>query len=490
MKIRRDAWRRAAERGSAAVPMALALPVMLGFIGLALDLAHLYNRQTELQQLADNFALAAARQLNGTNDGVVNAKTAVSTVATGAMYDFAKLITWDQAALSFAATPDAPDGAWTAASDIDSDDEAKGLVFARVDTTKLMGPAKAGAIGAITTFFTHGLSSASTFNLSASAVAGPTSVKVTPLAICALDTNRSGSRQNPGVAADERITYGFRRGVSYNLLDLNPNSTTPVAYLVNPIQDGATSNAEYFKPEVVKPFFCSGTMAMPNLAPGASVHVQLLGTTPIHGWLNSRFDDPPATTGCTNTTAPPDANIIEFTGGYTDWYMASTPNPYPATAAGINKGSKRVTFADLASTDPSGGASAASFGPLWTYSKPESVAGIPYELSDWGKLYLVGGVKPAAAKASKYGADNGVYLLPEHSLAPTSGAQPVLNRRVLNIPLLDCSGGSPGATASILGIGRFFMTARAKAGPSAIVPGEFAGVLSGGSPTNSVGLYK
>jgi Flp pilus assembly protein TadG len=489
MKRRRDAWRRAAERGSAAVPMALALPVMLGFIGLALDLAHLYNRQTELQQLADNLALAAARQLNGTNDGVINAIDAADSIATDATYNFAKRMKWDNAALSFAATPNAPDGAWTAASAIDSDDEARGLVFAKVDTTKLIGTKGAGAIGAITTFFARG-SSSSTMNLSASAVAGPTSVRVLPLAICALDTNPLGSRNNPGIAA-ERLAYGFRRGVSYNLLDLNPNATTPVAYLVNPINQGAaTGNDEYLKPEVIKPFFCSGTMALPDLAPGAAVHVQSLGATPIHGWLNSRFDDPEAVTGCKKATAPPDENVLQFIGGYPDWYMSSTPNPYPATAAGINHGTRRVTVADLASTDPSGTATSASFGPLWTYSMPESVAGIPYGLGDWDKLYQVGSVKVAAAKALKYGVGNGVYRDPAHMSAPSSGALPMPNRRVLNIPLLDCSGGSPGTTASVLGIGQFFMTARAQVLPQPTVPGEFAGVLPGGSPTNSVGLYK
>jgi Flp pilus assembly protein TadG len=493
MTTRRAARRRAAERGSAAVPIALALPVMIGFIGLALDLAYLYGRQTELQQLADNVALAAARQLNGTSDGALNAEVAADSIVASSKYNFSKQIRWNSAALSFAATHDALAGAWTAASAVDTDAKAKGLVFARVDTSTLLGPIKAGAIGTITTFFAHGLANRTTFNLSAQAVAGPTSVQVTPLAICALNTNPLGSRQNPSVVGDERITYGFRRGVSYNLLDLSPNSTTPVAYLVNPISSGAgTSNDEYFKSAYVKQFFCSGTMALPSVPPGSSVHVQLLGTTQVHNWLNSRFGDPPATTGCNATVAPPDANIMEFTGGYTDWYMDSTTNPFPATAAGVNKAGspgKRMTFADLAKTDSSGTATADSFGPLWAFSKPESVDGNQYSLSQWDKLYIVGSVK-AAVKSSKYGSGNGVYGASAHTLAPSSGTPGVWNRRVLNIPLLDCSAGNPATSATVLGIGRFFMTARAKLTPQPTIPGEFAGMVGDSSPTNSVGLYK
>jgi len=51
------------QRGAVAIIVAIALPVLLGFAGLALDLGRLYVIKTELQNAADACALAAAREL-------------------------------------------------------------------------------------------------------------------------------------------------------------------------------------------------------------------------------------------------------------------------------------------------------------------------------------------------------------------------------------------------------------------------------------------
>ena len=51
------------QRGSVAIIAALALPVMIGFAGLAIDAGQLYVIKTELQDAADACALAAAREL-------------------------------------------------------------------------------------------------------------------------------------------------------------------------------------------------------------------------------------------------------------------------------------------------------------------------------------------------------------------------------------------------------------------------------------------
>ena len=53
MRLKRQA-------GAIAIMFSLTLLFLLGFIGLALDLAILYNRKVELQSLADAAALAAA----------------------------------------------------------------------------------------------------------------------------------------------------------------------------------------------------------------------------------------------------------------------------------------------------------------------------------------------------------------------------------------------------------------------------------------------
>ena len=51
------------QKGAVAIIAAIALPVMVGFTGLALDTGRLYVEKTELQNATDACALAAAREL-------------------------------------------------------------------------------------------------------------------------------------------------------------------------------------------------------------------------------------------------------------------------------------------------------------------------------------------------------------------------------------------------------------------------------------------
>jgi Flp pilus assembly protein TadG len=55
----------ARQRGAVAIIVALMIVVLVGFIGLALDLGKLYVSKSELQNRADSCALAAARDLTG-----------------------------------------------------------------------------------------------------------------------------------------------------------------------------------------------------------------------------------------------------------------------------------------------------------------------------------------------------------------------------------------------------------------------------------------
>lgn len=56
------------ERGVVAIIVALSMVVLVGFVGLALDLGKLFVTKTELQNSADACALAAARELTGANN--------------------------------------------------------------------------------------------------------------------------------------------------------------------------------------------------------------------------------------------------------------------------------------------------------------------------------------------------------------------------------------------------------------------------------------
>ena len=52
--------RRERQRGAMLIAFSILLIVVLGFIGLALDVGQVIGRKTELQNLVDNAALAAA----------------------------------------------------------------------------------------------------------------------------------------------------------------------------------------------------------------------------------------------------------------------------------------------------------------------------------------------------------------------------------------------------------------------------------------------
>ena len=68
------------ERGSILVITALSLVALVGFVGLALDLGHLYVVKTELQNAADAAALAAAEMMDKSTDSLIKARTAAMAV--------------------------------------------------------------------------------------------------------------------------------------------------------------------------------------------------------------------------------------------------------------------------------------------------------------------------------------------------------------------------------------------------------------------------
>ena len=59
------AYQHSRQRGAVAIIVAITIPVLIGFMGLALDLGKLYVAKTELQSGADACALSASRALTG-----------------------------------------------------------------------------------------------------------------------------------------------------------------------------------------------------------------------------------------------------------------------------------------------------------------------------------------------------------------------------------------------------------------------------------------
>ena len=70
------------QRGAVAIIVGLSMAVLVGFVGLALDLGKLYVAKTELQNSADACALAAAQALTGVNANQL-AQSEAAGITTG-----------------------------------------------------------------------------------------------------------------------------------------------------------------------------------------------------------------------------------------------------------------------------------------------------------------------------------------------------------------------------------------------------------------------
>lgn len=480
------------KQGGAFAIMTLPLiMVMVGVCALALDMGRLYNRKVDLSGFTKAVALAAARELNGTTAGIAAARAKAKETALALHYEHfgnGLPFTWSDAAVSFGNTS-ARSGNWNDGSSPD------GMYFVKVDTSAL-DP----AIGSVKTYFIGIVNPAlSTVKLSESAIAGRTAIGVTPLAICAMDNNAATPRTNPGLASTELVQYGFRRGISYDLMQLNPNATTPVSYLVNPVvAPGVYSST--FDTSLIGAFVCTGTMWVPQLTGGAVRVSQLPSSSPLaalYTQLNSRFDD---FTGslCNANGAPPDYNVKSYAYGTTggaSWMVPATGNAAVKTTTSRGK---LETIADLPA--PPAGTTAGSYGPLWSFKRAVTyssyVAGTPepsagyttFAPSDWSKLYPLGptatGYNTVSSSWTPYQATTGAnYKSPSLANLEVS----TFERRVLNIPLLACpiTAGS-NVPATVLAIGKFFMTVPATKDN---LVAEFAGVLSEQDLTKEVELF-
>lgn len=76
MKARISAKLQNRQNGAVLIMVAFAIVVLIGFIGLVVDLAHLMITKTELQNASDACALAAARELTGDANALVRAENA------------------------------------------------------------------------------------------------------------------------------------------------------------------------------------------------------------------------------------------------------------------------------------------------------------------------------------------------------------------------------------------------------------------------------
>jgi Flp pilus assembly protein TadG len=489
----RHPFRARRESGAIGIMAAFFLLIILGFYALALDLPRVYNRKAEMQTLADMAAVAAAKKVDGTAAGITEALEAARSVveapANGAKYGYVNTTVWSNAAITFSTSQDGGAGWKTDGQALAS---PGGLMYVKVDTSALNVD-----YGKVDLLFAPILSAAlSETNVSHVTIAGKSRLYVTPLAVCAMSASAHEKRVNPaGTQYDELVEYGFRRGVSYDLMQLNPDAKLPVNYQVDPVAlAGTGSTANNFTLSTYEPYICSGTMGVPKVT-GQTVIVSSpfpIGT--YYSQLNSRFD--PYSGNCNVHTAPPDTNVKQYQAASVSWMTkksaVQSAKPYTPPIPNDNK---LQTVADLG---PPNHPAASDYGTLWAFSRaipwssyeaqgiPEPRTGYtPFDATDtvWQKLY---------GSDSDIGTYPGTtpYLTASGSSyvqAPTTTARkPGLKyRRVLNIPLLSCP--VSGSTASVLAVAKFFMTIPADA---TSLHAEFGGILSEEQRGNPVEIYR
>jgi len=447
------------ENGAVAIMTAGALIVIIGFCGLALELSQVYNRKMELQNAVDVSALAAARELNGTRAGITNAVQAASarfagSKETAVTFQYGRTMTWSEAAIEFGSTRSGP---WVAAGTAQNNPEQ--LRYARVSTEGL-DP----SYSEVRTLFVAVLSKdLATVSLSAEAIAGASAIKVTPLGVCAMRPEEKRNRNG------ELEEYGFRRGVSYDLMQLNPGGTgAGQSFLINPIATPGAIGVPASSLDTVRPFVCTGTMGIPRVM-GGQVSVSPFPLEDLFNQLNSRFVANNAT--CNTDVAPPDFNVKSYIFNTSVPWMSTTRDGQSAALSQAE--SKRWT---VAGPDPTpADTTAGMYGPLWSYARAveyaatEPSAGYTtYGTTNWKNLY-----NPGQPTATGYPSSTPYMQSSGANFQAPTGARGVRHRRVLNVPLLECP--VSGGRATVLGIGRFFMTVPAD---STHLFAEFAGLAA------------
>ncbi|MDM5175983.1 pilus assembly protein TadG-related protein [Massilia sp. DJPM01] len=490
-RMRLAACRHRRQRGAYSVVFGLLMIPLVYLGGMAIDLSMAYMRRTDLQAAADAAALAAARALDGTMDGITRADVRAKQIVEASTYALTHAMSWSSAALSFSDSPDLG-GTWLAAGAVDAANAAT-MRYARIDTSGLaegLGQVHAVFAGVIDRNFTI-------LKVGVHAVAGRSAVQITPLAICAMNNQAKTVRANaPGY--EEIVEHGFRRGVSYNLLNLNPGGAAALHYQVNPIDfPPAVENAAHRGLATLRPMVCSGTLALPFLPNGASIYVREGFPSSLAAELNSRFGTLGGPSTCNSVAAPADTNIKEYTVA-TYWMRmaAASPNPVsiPASALQVVGAGERKTIAEVSGATPA--TNPVSYGPLWAFAKPQrynaatpDTPGANFPKSAWPVLYPVASEQVEATAI--YPTDP---LVPYRATGvfkqnPSPSTYPkVAGRRILNIPLLACPVGA-GGTATVLAVGSFLMTSRATESPAGIYA-EFGGLATANSLSSSTVLYR
>lgn len=520
----RHSTTRSRQRGVVAVMAGLTAVMLFAFGGLVLDLGHLYIAKSELQNASDAAALAGAKELNNKLSGVTAAVNKAIAIAAQHQYDFSKPVSITIANIRLASCPNAgnlntwsrpglrsPTCTFVSAASVTSDAQASGLSFLEVDTgtqsldTYLMRVAGA----AFNTTQTAGYS-----------VAGRYQTNVTPIGVCAVDPANRTSQYTHSNGMTELVELGFRRGVTYNLFQLNPLASGPSdPYLINPVDSYPNScDPNHSSATFTAPFICTGNSAVISSGTG-KVYVNTGLTASLDSSLNSRFDDYKAPSVCDPGSAPPDSNIKEYRctrPSPSSDPECSNSNPLITPIDWMEPGGNTLPNREFVETTASNkpryalppgkpgdtGMGYGDYGVMWSYgpafqsnggSPPKAGAAYLPAQANGSDMYnttgaslsyfdlanyptSVGSGFPAATPPAPYNQTSGPYFK-----APSRPG--VRNRRQLNIVIVDCTVPPVGLGAcqamDVVGIGKFFMQVPANfaGGPNRQMDMEFAGLV-------------
>lgn len=481
------------QKGAVAIVFGLALTTVFGFMGLSLDLAQTYDRKTELQNAADAAALAGAKELVGTAAGIDLAVTKAQNIAAKHKFKYQTQVALANDAIRFSSSPDTADSDWLNIASAKATPST--LFFVKIDTRG--GNANYGQVN--TNFMQVSAATISTTNTFGRAVAGRFSLGVTPMGVCALRPNQREALPHTGLADAELMEFGYRRGIAYNIIEVNPLGATADKYLLNPVDiatsasDNGCTPSNNNTPEM-RPFLCSGTSNIITSLPG-----YVFANTGMQSTLNTDFNTRFQTAA--SCTVPPDANIREYpaksaaTGNPTEWMTSPLDEAIDQTVK-LNAGVPfyiTATPAPLTAASTPDATNADDWGVLWSYSRAVKFASpnAPYATTDWPKLYPTSPVStpPTPSTKTAYPAS------PPSPYSQTSGnfyssGSGARDRRVLNVALIDCNSYKSNgkcSTLKVLGVGRFFMPVKADVPTS--LNAEFAGLISEAELTAEIKLY-
>jgi hypothetical protein len=273
------------QRGAVAIIVGLALVVLVGFIGLALDGGHLYLTKTELQNSSDACALAASYELTGAPAipaaAFPRAEAAGRAIAKQNKVDFQGVLIADPDITVEFGTTLASGGIWTTAG-------------AASPSSKYVR-CKIGRSG-IAPYFMQvlGFGAQSVSSLATATLAPAQSNCGIPLGVCRIGTGSASSTPPFGLVPGSWVSGRFKDGGgNWNWIDYSPpaGGQAELAGLL-------TGNG-----------MCSLNVANPVGEPGN------MGNAAAKAW-NTRFGL--YQTGSTNvTTAPPDFTGYAYTA--TNW---------------------------------------------------------------------------------------------------------------------------------------------------------------------------